>query len=90
LTRMVGFRNVPVHGYQDMDKAVVRDVVKNGLEDLDIYVTAWLRPDFSARATSGYSRVQRLAAASSAIRESSQCPAWSVNSFFQKGARVFR
>jgi uncharacterized protein YutE (UPF0331/DUF86 family) len=31
---MVGFRNVLVHGYQDVDKAVVRDVVENRLNDL--------------------------------------------------------
>jgi len=40
LTRMVGFRNVLVHGYQEVDKAVVRDVVENRLEDLDAYVAA--------------------------------------------------
>lgn len=40
LTRMVGFRNVLVHGYQEVDKAVVRDVVENRLENLDAYVAA--------------------------------------------------
>jgi uncharacterized protein YutE (UPF0331/DUF86 family) len=34
LAQMVGFRNVLVHGYQDVDKAVVRDVVENRLNDL--------------------------------------------------------
>lgn len=40
LSRMVGFRNVLVHGYQDVDKAVVRDVVENHLDDLTRFVAA--------------------------------------------------
>ena len=40
LARMVGFRNVLVHGYQDVDKAVVRDVAESHLDDLDTYVAA--------------------------------------------------
>lgn len=40
LSRMVGFRDVLVHGYQDVDKAVVRDVVENRLGDLMAYVGA--------------------------------------------------
>lgn len=40
LSQMVGFRNVLVHGYQDVDKAVVRDVVENRLGDLSAFVTA--------------------------------------------------
>jgi uncharacterized protein YutE (UPF0331/DUF86 family) len=37
---MVGFRNVLVHGYQEVDKAVVRDVVESHLGDLEAYVAA--------------------------------------------------
>ncbi len=40
LTRMVGFRNILVHGYQEVDRTVVRDVVENRLEDLDTYAVA--------------------------------------------------
>lgn len=40
LSLMVGFRNVLVHGYQDVDKAVVRDVVENHLDDLTGFVAA--------------------------------------------------
>lgn len=40
LSQMVGFRNVLVHGYQDVDNRVVRDVVENRLGDLSAYVTA--------------------------------------------------
>ncbi|MGA7981092.1 MAG: DUF86 domain-containing protein [Chromatiaceae bacterium] len=40
LARMVGFRNVLVHGYEEVDKAVVRDVVENRLDDLLAYVGA--------------------------------------------------
>jgi uncharacterized protein YutE (UPF0331/DUF86 family) len=40
LADMVGFRNVLVHGYQDVDNAVVRDVVENRLDDLIAYVDA--------------------------------------------------
>jgi uncharacterized protein YutE (UPF0331/DUF86 family) len=34
LRDMVGFRNVLVHGYNDVDLAVVRDVVEHKLDDL--------------------------------------------------------
>jgi uncharacterized protein YutE (UPF0331/DUF86 family) len=34
LERMAGFRNVVVHLYQDVDVAIVRDVVENHLGDL--------------------------------------------------------
>jgi uncharacterized protein YutE (UPF0331/DUF86 family) len=40
LVQMVGFRNVLVHGYQEVDKAVVRDVVESHLGDLEAYVAA--------------------------------------------------
>jgi len=40
LVQMVGFRNILVHGYQSVDKAVVRDVVENRLGDLAAYVDA--------------------------------------------------
>jgi uncharacterized protein YutE (UPF0331/DUF86 family) len=34
LRHMVGFRNVLVHGYDDVDLAIVRDVVEHKLDDL--------------------------------------------------------
>lgn len=34
LGNMVGFRNILVHGYGDVDLAVVRDVLENHLDDL--------------------------------------------------------
>jgi len=38
LRNMVGFRNVIVHGYDDVDLQVVRDVVTNHLGDLEAFV----------------------------------------------------
>lgn len=40
LSRMAGFRNVLVHGYQDVDLAVVRDILANRLDDLLAFVRA--------------------------------------------------
>jgi uncharacterized protein YutE (UPF0331/DUF86 family) len=40
LERMAGFRNVVVHLYQDVDVAIVRDVVENHLGDLLGFVEA--------------------------------------------------
>jgi uncharacterized protein YutE (UPF0331/DUF86 family) len=40
LAAMAGFRNVLVHGYDDVDLAVVRDVVTSRLGDLDAFVSA--------------------------------------------------
>jgi uncharacterized protein YutE (UPF0331/DUF86 family) len=40
LRRMVGFRNILVHGYDDVDLAVVQDVVVNHLDDLLAFVEA--------------------------------------------------
>lgn len=40
LAKMAGFRNVLVHGYQDVDKAVVHDVVEHRLGDLVAFVDA--------------------------------------------------
>ncbi|MCJ7753559.1 MAG: DUF86 domain-containing protein, partial [Thermoanaerobaculales bacterium] len=34
LSNMVGFRKILVHGYDDIDLSVVRDVVENHLDDL--------------------------------------------------------
>ena len=34
LRRMVGFRNILVHGYEMVDVAIVRDIVENRLDDL--------------------------------------------------------
>lgn len=40
LSRMAGFRNVLVHGYDDVDLAIVEDIVKNRLGDLLEFVGA--------------------------------------------------
>jgi uncharacterized protein YutE (UPF0331/DUF86 family) len=40
LRDMVGFRNIVVHGYQEVDLGVVEDVVRNHLGDLLEYVAA--------------------------------------------------
>lgn len=40
LRRMVGFRNVLVHGYDDVDLGVVEDVLTNHLGDLVAFVGA--------------------------------------------------
>lgn len=38
--KMAGFRNVVVHGYQALDKAVLADIVTNRLGDLLDFVAA--------------------------------------------------
>jgi len=43
LRAMAGFRNVLVHGYQDVDLGVVEDVLENHLADLQAFVAA-IRP----------------------------------------------
>jgi len=48
LHRMAGFRNVVVHGYQALDKAVLADLVVNRLGDLLEFV-AVIRGRMSAR-----------------------------------------
>jgi len=40
LRDMAGFRNVLVHGYAEVDPAIVRDVVEHHLGDLDAFVAA--------------------------------------------------
>lgn len=40
LQRMVGFRNLLVHEYGSIDLGIVRDLVENGLGDLDAFVAA--------------------------------------------------
>lgn len=40
LQRMAGFRNVLVHGYDDVDLAIVRDVLENHLVDLEAFLGA--------------------------------------------------
>jgi uncharacterized protein YutE (UPF0331/DUF86 family) len=37
---LLGFRNVLVHGYTDVDLDIVRDVVANRLDDLLAFVSA--------------------------------------------------
>ena len=40
LRNMVGFRNILVHGYGDVDLMIVRDVVTNRLGDLEAFANA--------------------------------------------------
>jgi uncharacterized protein YutE (UPF0331/DUF86 family) len=40
LAEMAGFRNVLVHGYDDVQVQIVEDVVRNHLGDLDDFVAA--------------------------------------------------
>jgi uncharacterized protein YutE (UPF0331/DUF86 family) len=40
LRRMVGFRNILVHGYLEVDPSVVRDVLEHRTADLCAYVAA--------------------------------------------------
>jgi uncharacterized protein YutE (UPF0331/DUF86 family) len=40
LGRMAGFRNVLVHGYDDVDLEVVRDVLRHRLGDLRAFIAA--------------------------------------------------
>jgi uncharacterized protein YutE (UPF0331/DUF86 family) len=40
LGRMAGFRNILVHGYAEVEPAVVKDVVDHRLGDLDSFVAA--------------------------------------------------
>jgi uncharacterized protein YutE (UPF0331/DUF86 family) len=39
IRRMVGFRNILVHGYQVVDVSIVRDIVEHRLEDLLHFVS---------------------------------------------------
>jgi uncharacterized protein YutE (UPF0331/DUF86 family) len=47
LYAMAGFRNILVHGYQDVDLTIVRDVVENHLDDLLAFV-ATIRSQIAA------------------------------------------
>lgn len=38
--KMAGFRNIVVHGYQDVDPRIMRDIVENRLDDLIAFTTA--------------------------------------------------
>ncbi len=40
MRRMVGFRNIVVHGYTAVDPAILRDVVEHRLGDLPLFVAA--------------------------------------------------
>ena len=40
LRAMAGFRNVLVHGYTEVDLAILHDVLTNRLEDLEAFVAA--------------------------------------------------
>lgn len=43
MAAMVGFRNIAVHNYQDLDLAILRAVVENHLGDFGTFVAATVR-----------------------------------------------
>lgn len=43
LERMVGFRNVAVHEYRRLDRAIVERVIEHGTKDLEAFVAAVIR-----------------------------------------------
>jgi len=43
LERMVGFRNIAVHRYQDLDVDVLHGIVRHRLSDLEAFATAMVR-----------------------------------------------
>ena len=43
LKRMVGFRNIAVHNYQDVDLSIVQGVIENNLQDLVTFGQITLR-----------------------------------------------
>jgi len=45
LYAMAGFRNILVHGYQEVDIDIVRDILRHHLNDLLDFVRAIRRPD---------------------------------------------
>lgn len=47
LQRMVGFRNLAVHQYRDLDLAIVEAVIRTGLDDLLTFAAA-VRPYLAA------------------------------------------
>jgi uncharacterized protein YutE (UPF0331/DUF86 family) len=40
MRRLVGFRNILVHGYDTVDLSIVRDVLEHRLDDLLAFVSA--------------------------------------------------
>ncbi len=44
MQRMVGFRNIAVHSYRDMDLAVLRSIVEQRLGDFSRFTSALLQP----------------------------------------------
>jgi uncharacterized protein YutE (UPF0331/DUF86 family) len=40
LHRMIGFRNILVHGYESVDLAIVEDIARNRLDDLLAFASA--------------------------------------------------
>lgn len=41
--RMIGFRNILVHNYLDIDRDIVHDVLQRGLDDLRLLQKAFAR-----------------------------------------------
>lgn len=38
LKSMIGFRNIAVHNYQKLDLEIIRKVIENHLEDLEVFI----------------------------------------------------
>ncbi len=51
MKRMVGFRNVAVHSYQELDIGKVRSVIETRLDDLMAFVRAMMDADPTRQAT---------------------------------------
>ena len=45
LKRMVGFRNIAVHEYQELDLAKVRAIIEHRLDDLATFAKAMIAAD---------------------------------------------
>lgn len=43
LMKMVGFRNIAVHQYEDLEMEIVRFVIEKGLEDLSVFSQKMIR-----------------------------------------------
>ena len=43
---MIGFRNIAVHGYQEIDEEILQDVIENHLNDLLDFARAMLNINF--------------------------------------------
>jgi uncharacterized protein YutE (UPF0331/DUF86 family) len=49
LDGMIGFRNVAVHNYKEIDAAIVRGIAADHLDDLELFATEVLKSTVAAR-----------------------------------------